>query len=121
MNVRQLEPLEWLELQTTLIEQFSEGLPDPAETRIFVIEDDAGGRMGFLQVESLAVHIRHIHIEEEHRGSGAAEMLVDHVRELFRSAGKRAHLIATTPFAEKLAEHAGMTRLDGVIYEGNGQ
>lgn len=122
MNVRQLAPVEWPDaIQATLINEFSEGLPDPADTRIFAIEDDEGRPIGFMQIEALAIHIRHIHIEPEHRGNGVAEELVDHVRELFRAAGKRAHLIATTPFGERLAEYAGMKRLDGTIYEGDGQ
>lgn len=119
MKIRPLEPLEWLDLQDTLIAEFGEGLPDPQSTRIMAVELD-GKIIGFMQIEEAAIHIRHIYVDAEHRGDGTAEALVDHVRTLFRDAGKRAHLVATTPFAERLAEHAGMKKLKGTLWEGDG-
>jgi GNAT superfamily N-acetyltransferase len=117
--IRPLEPLEWLELQQTLIDEFAEPLPDIETTRILGVEED-GKIVGFVQVEEIAIHIRHIYLNKTHRGNGTAEALVEHVRTLFRAAGKRAHLVAATPFAERLAEHAGMKRLKGALYEGDG-
>lgn len=117
--IRQLDPVEWPALQQTLIDEFAEGLPDPAETRIFAVEEE-GEVVVFMQIESLAVHIRHIYAKPDYRANGAVEELVNHVRGLFRGAGKRGHLVASTPFAERLAEFAGMKKLDGVIYEGDG-
>lgn len=119
MKIRSLEPLEWLELQETFIAEFSEALPDPETTRIMGVEED-GKIIGFVHIEEVAIHIRHIFVNTEHRGDGTAEALVDHVRTLFRNAGKRAHLVATTPFAEQLAEQAGMKKLKGTLWEGNG-
>jgi ribosomal protein S18 acetylase RimI-like enzyme len=121
--IRQLEPLEWLKLQETFIREFAEPLPDPNETRIFGIVEGEGENekiVGFLQVET-AIHIRHICLEPEHRGQGKAEALADYVRALFRNANKRAHLIATSRFAERLAEHVGMKRIDGTLWEGDGR
>lgn len=119
MIIRPLEPLEWLELQQTLIDEFAEPLPDIETTRILGVEED-GKIVGFVQVEEIAIHIRHIYLNKTHRGNGTAEALVEHVRTLFCAAGKRAHLVAATPFAERLAEHAGMKRLKGALYEGDG-
>lgn len=119
-TIRQLGPPEWLILQQLWIDQFSESLPDPETTRIFAMEEEDGKIVGFIQIESLAVHIRHIYLDPEHRGDGKAEELVDHVRELFRRAGKRAHLVASSPFAERLAGYAGMKKLRGTLWEGNG-
>ena len=117
--IRKLEPLEWLDLQETLIREFGEPLPDLDATRIFGVEED-GKIVGFMEIEEVAIHIRHIYLDPEHRGNGTAEELVDHVRTLFRNAGKRAHLVAATPFAEQLAEYAGMKKLDGTLWEGDG-
>lgn len=119
MTIRPLEPLEWLDLQELFIEEFAEPLPDPTITRILGVEEDAK-IIGFIQVEEVAIHIRHVYVDKEHRGDGTAQALVDHVRTRFRAAGKRAHLIATTPFAEQLAEYAGMKKLKGTLWEGDG-
>jgi predicted GNAT family acetyltransferase len=117
--IRSLEPLEWLDLQETLIEKFAEPLPNPEITRILGIEED-GRIIGFIQVEEMAIHIRHVYVDKDHRGDGTAEALVEHVRTRFRAAGKRAHLVAANPFAEKLAEYAGMKKLNGTLWEGDG-
>ncbi len=118
-RIRQLEPPEWLILQELWIKEFTEPLPDPVDTRIFAMQEEDGEIVGFIQIEAPAVYIRHIFMVPKHRGNGEAEELVDHVRGLFPS-GKRAHLVASSPFAERLAEHAGMTKLRGTLWEGKG-
>jgi GNAT superfamily N-acetyltransferase len=119
MTIRPLDPLEWLDLQELFIAEFAEPLPDPNVTRILGVEED-GKLIGFIQVEEIAIHIRHVYVDKEHRGDGTAEKLVEYVKTRFRAAGKRAHLVASNPFAERLAEIAGMKKLDGTLWEGDG-
>jgi predicted GNAT family acetyltransferase len=119
MIIRPLQPLEWLDLQELFIAEFTEPLPDPTVTRILGVEED-GKIIGFVQVEEIAIHIRHVYVDTDHRGDGTAQALVEHVRTLFRAAGKRAHLVASSPFAEQLAKIAGMKQLHGTLWEGDG-
>lgn len=115
LNLRILEPIEWLNLQHILIDDFSEDLPDPSSTVIYALENVAGELVGFFQIEEV-VHGRHIWIDPKYRMKGLAQHLAERMIEMFSLTQRPLIVAAHRKSACALAKSLGMAEVEGHVY-----
>ncbi len=85
-------------------------------TRILLAETAVGVLAGFLVLQAVP-HAEPMFVAPSFRGSGVAEELSERMQAFMAEVKIRGWMVvAETPFAEKLCEAGGMTRVDKPVY-----
>jgi len=117
MEVRKLEPKEWLQLKKIFSAEFDSDLPLPQNAEIYGIVE-AGKVEAFILLEQVTI-CGQIYVNDENRHSNYAKSLLSFVRNKFSRERKPVAAVASEKRFELLYKSLGMFEVGGKLFRRN--